>query len=486
MSFAKRVVGGTSLITLAGVGARLLSFITVPVLTPLLGPEPYGIAALAGTVVSLGTILALMGIDMAYARFYLQDGGDQRAALERFCWRFAGLGAVAIAMTAGMGWLWLGSRWLPDEHRLIALYSFFVILLSVAVTMATTRIRLAGHYRRLALALFAAALVSVTVNLVVALSWRADVWALLLGVLAGSVTSLALLGLPAPGVWLTRSNLPADTKRDVLALGMVGSITAPMYWIISSSDRWFLAEYATEADIGVYGVASSVASLGLMLNSSLILTWVPEASRLYGQNSTAALQPLGRLWERMVVGLALAWVAVAAAGGDVLRLLAAPQFHPGTVYIPWLAGGVFFYGLAALANTAFILRNRMRVVAWVWVAGAVVSLGLNALLVSYLSALGAALTQCFSYGLIALAILAASRRILPMPIDWGRLGLCLGLALIAGVPLSLEWAFNPLLSLLIKLPAGIIVSVVLMRIIAPDWYQRIPGYLRRGTAWDRR
>ncbi|MCC8995078.1 MAG: lipopolysaccharide biosynthesis protein [Candidatus Contendobacter sp.] len=458
--------------TLAGAGARLLSFVTVPVLSHLLGPGPYGVAALVGTLVSLGSMLALVGIDMAYARYYLQEDIAHRAAVERFCWRFAGVGALSMAVVVGWGWYGWGQRWLPDEYRMVAWYSFPAIVLSVAVVMATTRIRLAGNYRKLATTLIVAALVSMAINLGVALTWRADVWALLLGVLGASLTTLALLGLPAPSALLTRSNLPAETKRAIVSLGLAGSVTAPTYWVISSADRWFLAEYTNETTIGIYSMASSVALLGLMLNSGLTLTWFPEASRLYGEHSTAALAPLGRLWERLVVGLAVVWVAVAAAGGDVLRLLAAPQFHLGAVYIPWLAGGIFFYGLAGLANTAFFLESRMRYVAYFWVGGAVLSLCLNWALVPSFGSYGAAIAQCVSYGLIAVGILVASRKMLLIPVNWRRLGLCLLLALGVGISMSPAWIENPLLSLLGKFPVGVLVAVFLIWMIAPDWFMR--------------
>lgn len=472
MSLSKTVIEGSGLITLAGVGTRLLAFATVPLLSHWLGPGPYGVAAMVGTVVSLGSMMALLGIDMAYARHYLQEDTTQRGKVEGFCWRFASFSAIAVACVAGTGWYWWGQLWLPDDHTAIALYSMLAIILSVTVTMATTRVRLAGHYRKLATVLLTAALVLVIVNLSIAKFWRTDVWALLLGISVASLTTLTLLGFPNPSLLFKRSGLSNQAKQAVFRLGVAGSITAPMYWVIASSDRWFLVRFTSETVVGVYSMASSVALLGLMLNSSLTLTWFPEASRLYGMQQIAALAPLGRLWERLVVALALAWVAVSAAGGDTLRLLAAPEFHSGTVYIPWLAGGVFFYGLAGMANTAFFLESRMGRVAVYWGVGALMNLGLNTLLVPTFSAQGAAVAQTMSYGIIALGVLIASRRILPIPINWPRLGLCLLIALIAGMTLSLAWADNPLISLLIKFPIGLLVTVLLIVLIAPDWFRR--------------
>lgn len=479
MSLTRQVIGGAGLITLAGAAGRLLTLVSVPILSHLLGPGPYGVAALATSIMSLGGVMAMLGIDMAYARFFLQVEEGERSSVESFCWRFAAAGAFVLALTVGLGWYWLGRRWLPLDYRAVAFLSFFGIILLVGVTMASARARLAGSYRKLAVVVLIAAAVSVAVSLGVAMYWRKDVWPLLLGTLAGSATTVALLGVPRKPVLLKRSGLSSETRRAVISLGLAGTVMAPMYWVISSADRWFLAEYSDSAVIGIYAMASNVALLGLMLNSSLTLTWFPEASRLYGKHSSAALVPLGRLWERLVMGQAIVWVAVSAAGGDVLRLLTAPEFHQGAAYIPWLAGGVFFYGFAGFANTAFFLEGRMRNVAHFWLAGGAINLLMNLLLVPRLSALGAAIAQCATYGLIALGVFTASRRVLVMPVDWLRLSSGLLLALGAGILMSYAWSPSPVLSLLGKFPIGVLVALFLTLLIAPDWFKRALGGLRK-------
>lgn len=471
MSFARRVIGGTGVITVAGVTSRVLSFLTVPILSRLLGPEPYGIAALVGTAVALGSTLGLLGIDMAYARFFFQEAATRRKEVERFCWRFAGMGALTSATILGCLWYVFGWRWV-EGHRAVAAYAAIAILASAASTMAITRVRLSGSYSRVAVALTCAAISSVLVSLGVAFSWRVDAWALLLGAVASPITTLVILGVPRRAEILASGGLPRSTRRAVVSLGLAGSITAPMHWLIVSSDRWFIAEYGDPSQIGIYAMSANLALVGQMVNSALTLAWFPEASRIYGDQRSEALEPLGRLWSRILVGLALVWVAVSAAAGDALRLLTAPTFHAGTPYIPWLAGGVFFYGMSSLANTSLFLGGRMRYAAYLWLVGGSVSLVGNLLLVPLLGAYGAAVVQCASFAMIALAISTVSQRILRLVIPWRRLAVALMVALPSGVLMSPAWHAFPPWSLLCKLPVGLLVAALLVRTIAPDWYSR--------------
>jgi O-antigen/teichoic acid export membrane protein len=478
VSFTRQVVAGTGIVTVAGVGGRMLTMLTVPLLSPLLGPAPYGVAALVGSVVSLAGVLALLGIDMAYTRFYLQEDERYRTSVEAFCWRFAASGAIGVALLAACAWCCWGARWL-DDHRTVGAYSAAAVVLLVATTMANTRIRLLGNYRRLALTLFLGALASSLVSICLAYLWRRDAWPLLLGTAAASLTTLVLLRGPSPRVLLGPSGLPAGIGRAVIMLGLAGSVTAPMYWIISSADRWFIARYASTRELGIYSVASSVATLGLMLNSSLTLTWFPEASRVYGREGEASLALLGRLWSRLVAGLAIVWLAIVAGGGDILRLLAAPAFHSGAQYIPWLASGVFFYGLAAMANTALLLESKMRFAAYAWLAGALGCLALNFAMVPRLGALGAAMVQCATYAFIAGVILVISHRILTLPVPRLRLTLALLIAFSSGAVMRVPWAQAPIWSLAIKFVAGLAVTVIVLRVIAPDWHQRVTSGVRR-------
>lgn len=471
MSLAHQVIGGAGSITVAGAAARLVALLAMPILTTLLGPAPYGAAALVGTVISLAAVLGLMGIDMAYARFYLQEREERQAAVERFCWRLAAMGGVAAGLAVAAGWYWLGATWL-DEHREIAWYCAFAIALQVAGTMTTTRARLRGDYGRIAAASLVGALVAVAVAIAVALWWRKDLWALLAGALASSIALLAVLGMPRGGVLLMRSRLSRSTKRSVVALGIAGGVTAPMYWCLSSADRWFLAHSGTTSEVGIYAVAASISTMGLLLNNGLTVTWFPEASRSYGRQGAEALPGLARMWTRLVAALGIMWLAVCAAGGDLVRLFAAAEFHRGASYVPWLAGGVFFYGVASLANTGLLLAGAMRYSAIVWTVGAGVCAALYALLIPSWGPWGAALAQCASFALIGLGTLAVSQRVLRLPIAGLRLGLALVSLLIAGALMAPPWSQVPGWSLLLKLPAGSLAAALVLCIVAPDWRRR--------------
>src|SRR5664280_3078390 len=99
---------------------------------------------------------------------------------------------------------------------------------------------------------------------------------------------------------------------ELLKMGLPGIVTAPMYWLVSSSDRWFLQHYCGTESVGIYSIGYSIAIAGTMVNSAVMSVWLPEASREYEQNQDRAKASLGRLMSRLITLMAVIWLNAAA------------------------------------------------------------------------------------------------------------------------------------------------------------------------------
>lgn len=479
-SFAKAVLGGAGLLAAAGVVTKMFGLFSSPILTRLVGPSPYGVVALAGTISSLATTVAIMGVDLSYARFYFDGGGEEGEAVERFCWRFSlGIG-LAMSLLAWEGWRWgSGSMSVPADLGPVVAGTTFV---AVATSMAITRQRVRGAYSRIAAGTVAGGGVAVALSILFALRWRPDAWAMLVGVLAGAIATLAILGVPPPAMLFRSSRLAPERRRELLRMGVASVVTAPMFWLMNSADRWFLGALAGQEPLGVYAFAAGIGLTGMLLNSAVTLAWFPEMSREYELSRQEAPAKIGRLWARLAALHMVAWVAVASAGGDLIVLLADRRFHAGAPLVPLLAGGVFFNGVASLANTGLFLRKNLAPTAVWWVVGAAANVACNALLVGRLGPLGASIAACLGFALIASGMTWSAQSRLYLPIPWGRILVAGAISFAAGIVMCSPWGASPIRSLLVKFPVGVAVAVAVMGTVAPDWLRRIVrGALRGGS-----
>jgi O-antigen/teichoic acid export membrane protein len=302
---------------------------------------------------------------------------------------------------------------------------------------------------------------------------------LLLPMLLGYLIPVLLLGAPSIGGLAKPSGLTRNEGVALIKIGLAGVVTAPMYWLVSSSDRWFLQHYHGAEAVGVYSIGYSVATVGMMVNTAVMFVWLPEAVREYEEDRARAQDTLGRLMSRLVAAMAIIWLVVAAAGGDIVRWLANERFHAAADYVPYIAGGGFFYGVLHLANTGLLLAKQLNWAALWWLAGGLVCTLLNMALVPRYGGVGAAVTQSASFGLISLAILATSQAKFQLHLDWSRLATAMLVILAAGVFLAPPWHGTAPYSLLMKLPIGIAVAVIVAWMMAPDWCVKGIDYLRR-------
>jgi O-antigen/teichoic acid export membrane protein len=478
-SLASAVIGGTGLIAAAGGINKIFSLVTAPILTRILGPSPYGVVALLGTVTSLATTISLLGVDLSYSRFFFSGAGEEGPRVERFCWRFAIGSACIISLAAGWAW-WVGSDRLAMSGG-FALMIVIGVFLAVLNVMATTRQRLRGAYSRIAASIVGTGAVAAVLSVLLALFWRRDAWTLLLGTAGGVIAGIAIAGLPPIRILREGSGYPRSYRWEILRLGLAGAVTAPMFWLMNSTDRWFIGMWLGPGPLGVYSFASSMGTIGILVNSAITLTWYPEMSRAYETSEQEARVQIGRLWARRAGGLLIVWLAVAAAGGDAIRLLTDSRFHQGVPYVPWIAGGIFFYGIFGIANTGLILKKNLAPAVGWWILGAAVNAGLNFLLVGRVGALGAAVAFSAGFALIAAGVMRSAQARFHLPVPWVTLGVASGLTLIAGIAMAAPWSESAVKSLCLKFPVGVACALAVMYIVAPDWVRRFLSgeFLRR-------
>lgn len=478
MTFTRRVLSGSAQISVSNGAVRLLSLLTMPILTTLLSPQAYGVAALLGTIIALMSVFALAGIDVTYARTYHSTQTPNGIIVERFCWRFAIGMAMTAAMPAAVGWWFLAKDFVELDRRL-AIVLFGGIILSVISTMAQTRARLASKYQALALTAISGGLIGAVGSLCIANWWRQDALALVFPVLCSSLISLLFLGSPSITELLRPSGLVRGQGVVLVNIGLSAIVTAPMFWLLSSLDRWFIQYYHGAEAVGIYAMGYSIATVGMIVNSAVTSAWLPEASREYELDQERAKYTLGRVMSRLLAAMAIIWFMVTAAGGDIVRWLADVRFHSSGEFVPFIAGGVLFYGASQLALHGLILIGEFKRAAYWWLIGGLFCAVLNFLLVPCYGGLGAAITQTASFALICIGIFYTSQARYRIQLDWNRLAPILATILAAGLLLTQPWHVVASLSLLMKLPIGISVASMTSWIIAPDWCIRGMTYLSK-------
>jgi len=288
-----------------------------------------------------------------------------------------------------------------------------------------------------------------------------------------------LVGIPPARNLARRSKLSWSESSALVKIGLAGVVTAPMFWVLASSDRWFLLKFQGPEAVGIYSIGYSVGIVGLMINTAVMSVWQPEAAREYEEDPGRARASLGSLMSRLMAAMAVIWLAITAAGGDIVRLLANERFHLAADYVPYIAGGVYFYGVLRLATTGLLLAKRLAWSAFWWLSGGLVCAVLNLILVPTYGGMGAAVTQTISFAFIAVGILATAQATFRVQLNTVRLTAIATGVLAAGIYMARPWHSLPAVSLLIKLPVGLAIGFAVAAVMAPDSFTKAIDHLRQ-------
>lgn len=460
MGFSKRLFDGVLIISLSAFFSRAIGLFSSPLMTRLLGPEPYGLIALMGTLINISGTIALLGRETGYLRVYSQGAQPHRISVESYFWRSTIVTASLVAVAAGFIWHFIAARADIDAAE----YTPYVagsVFIAPMLAMAVIRCRIDGHYRRIAYAATASALFGVLVSISWAMLISADAWALAIGALSGGIVNLVLMRPPITRAILARSNLSPGQKSEIFALGLPSLLTAPIYWALSSGDRWALALYSSTHDVGVYNFSAQFGLLGMLVQSGVMSSWLPESSRAYDEHGASALRSIGLNLMRLLSGLLIVFLAVSAAGGDIIRLIAPQDFHEGAQVVTLLGAGVLFYGVSSLFTLGLFVQKRMSWMVLAWCIGGLAATVVYITAVPRLGMTGAALGYSSGFMMIMVVTALAGQSVLALPLAYGRIAAAVLISGIAAAALSHPWSESPIISLLLKFPVGLCVAAIL-------------------------
>jgi len=101
--------------------------------------------------------------------------------------------------------------------------------------------------------------------------------------------------------------------------------------------------------------------------------------------------------------------------------LIAPAYWAGLNVIPLVLTGYFCYGLYINFMIGPVLTKKTRILLWITLLGAAVSITTNLTLVPHIGILGAGWAVCLSYAAMAIALFCFTRRVYPLPYEYKKL-----------------------------------------------------------------
>jgi O-antigen/teichoic acid export membrane protein len=410
-----KMVVGYGAITWAG---PFLSFIFTPIITRILNPSDYGVADYALTIASsVGTVIAFAQPQALTAHF--NDRADDG-------WKHRLLGgalviAWAIGLPVGIA-LFLGattvSRWaFQDEShqilfQLIGLAAVFGVSNSILTAAAQASLRVRWGM------LFSIASLGVTVlgNVAFIIVFRLGATGM---VLTPLVTGM-LVGLLAMVVMRKTISMPTGaTLKLLLRSGAVLLPTMLAYWVLLVVDRLFLVRYVSTEAMGHYAIANRIASLMTIALTPLALAWTPLALSI--QNEANAKERYVTIARYLIAAALAASLFLGLFATEILILLTRPSYLPAAPYVGFLTYIYVFSMIATVLTTGAMVSKQLTAISLTVVAGALVNIGLNTILIPAYGVWGATIATVIGFAVPQVLLYVWLDRRYPTPYPLARL-----------------------------------------------------------------
>ena len=434
LDYLRRLATTGAAYTASSVLSKLVAVFLLPVYTAYLTPADYGAAEVMLAAVIAASIVIRLGVIEAILRFYYQARENKEhvvsTGFSSLLWTSTVAALIGLALAEP-----ISEALLEESDPGLARTAILGLWVLTMWEYALTLLRLDERAR----AYFTITIVNVLVTIPVTV-WLVAVEDLgAEGILLGSFGTGAVFC-----VWLLfrerrRLGLVPDRAllRRMLRFGLPTMPAELTLYSLNFIDRILIVRLAGLAEAGLYALAIKFAQGINVLARGFQLAFPPLAYSIEDDDEA-----------RRAYSLIFTWFAAACAFGvaglwllsrQIVDLLAAPEFFEAHEAIGLLATGVALYALYLVMVVILGRTGRTERSFPATVAGMIVNVVLNLVLIPPLGIVGAGIALAGSYLVVVVLMYLFTHRLFPVPYEWGRLALLVAVtaALVAGGELLL-------------------------------------------------
>ncbi len=412
--------------TFSGFLTRGISFLLLPLYTRILSPAEYGAFDLLLAFGTLVNVTVALEIAQALARFY-NDQTEQslRRAyagtallLTLLMYVFFSIGAITYAKILTpviMG---------KNVYHAAFIVGIFSLWGTGVFNVLQNILRADLQSKTYALNAILVAIGTALLSVLFAYVFHGGLPGVLLAMALGS--GMGILN----AVWRLRDALDWRLNKEILkkmlrfSLPLVPSSIAVIvaYYI----DRVMIRHFLTLEDVGVYGIAFRVSNIVSFLIAGFQVALVPLIYKHHHEESTP--QHLEKIF-RFFMGFGfILFVGLSLFAPEILWVMTTPDYYRAAPIIMFLTPAILLSNMYIFAPGTGI-KNATITIMWINIAGAVLNILLNVLLIPRFGIIGACMATLINYACVFLLYLISGHKHYPVHYPWKRLGSMAGIAI---------------------------------------------------------
>lgn len=416
----KKLISNTVVFAVGSFSSKLLGFIMLPFFTAILLPEQFNSADLIVQTANLIIPIASAGMGNALIRFGLDKTFNKASVFTN----------GILAVTVGYGLfllLYPLLRMLPQIESHTYLIYFFV-LTSCMRSLCTNFARARELVRLYAFDGVLSTITFVLFNLLFLLVFKMGVTGYVMATICSDfMSALFIFAVAGLGKYVRFSKLDSNLMGSMLRYALPLIPTTVFWWITNVSDRYLVAYMVGPAVNGLYGISYRIPNMINVLSGFFTDAW---------QMSAITADKQGR--EKFFTNVFSAYQALifTAASGllmlcrPITSILASEAYYDAWRYIPFLVVATSFSCFVSFLGSIYMLKKKSVLTLVTTMAGAILNIILNLILIPFFGANGAAFSTFISFFTVFMLRVIDTRRFVRF--QWSPAKMICNLALLLG------------------------------------------------------
>ena len=461
----------------------LIGVVQLPLLTKTLGARDYGIWSQVHVTISLISPFTTLALASAMVRFLaaeknkeeIQEGFYSIISVVFLTNLIASLAVMVFAYPLAMNFF--------DGAVQIVRITGILILLGPLSSLYLNLIRTFQQIKRYSVFIIAENCVRIGLIAYLVLNGY-GILSVILSLLAVQVIMLLILFfLIGSQIGIKRPHF--SRIKEYLSFSLPFVPNSISFWLVRLSDRYVIGFFLGLSSVGIYSAAYTLGHLSFAVVGVLNFVLLVVLSRLYDEGRMDEVKTHLSYSLKYLLTIVIPFVFGAAILAEpVLRMFSTPEIaSQGYFVTPLAALSTLFLSVSGIIGFILVMTKKTKKLAPIWIAAAVLNLGLNILLVPRIGILGAAITTLIAFSLALGAISYYSFKEFKFSIDWHFIIK----SLIASAVMSLAvWLMAPQgnLDTILTVVAGVIiygVVLLLLRGFSKEEIRFFWGLLRRSS-----
>jgi O-antigen/teichoic acid export membrane protein len=238
------------------------------------------------------------------------------------------------------------------------------------------------------------------------------------GLLAGGVSSVVLaymLVRHAVGFYFDRAQLVTMLRYGIPLIPVSLSM-----WVLQLADRFFVLNYRSLSELGVYAVGVKLANLLFLGVTGFALAWSPLMLELHKRDPAEERAFRGRVLTYVTFGLCLGAVVLSVFAREFFVTVTSKSYARAYEVVGLSTGAVVALGINSVTMSGISISRRTIHFARYALIAASVNIALNFVLIPWLGMVGAALATFVSYAALAVLYYRRAQALDPAPFDLRR------------------------------------------------------------------